>query len=142
MSEENKTAAFSQVDGDTAGENAISNDRREVEGAQGATVAGTHALGVSTPNAAAVAAATAGLAGLEHIPKVVHLLSIIVAAGIPPIITVCCEETGSTIGTVPNEQVQTAVLTTGFAIRFPSFRQKRSVTLFSSVCHSAYCTLF
>ena len=30
--------------------------------------AGTHGCGVSTPNAAAVAAATCGLVGLEHIP--------------------------------------------------------------------------
>ena len=77
-----------------------------------------HALGVSTPSAAAVAAATAGLAGHEHMPKVVHLLSIIVAAGMLHIFTVCCEVTGSTIGTVPKEHLQTAVFTTGFAISF------------------------
>jgi hypothetical protein len=39
-------------------------------GIQGATVIGTHGIGVKTPKAAAVAAMTVGLLGLEHIPKV------------------------------------------------------------------------
>ena len=39
-------------------------------GIQGATVTGTHGIGVKTPRAAAVAAITVGLLGLEHIPKV------------------------------------------------------------------------
>ncbi len=38
-------------------------------GAQGATVMGMHGMGVNTPIAAAVAAATMGLAGLWHMPK-------------------------------------------------------------------------
>jgi hypothetical protein len=38
-------------------------------GTQGATVAGMHGIGVSTPRAAAVAAATVGLARLEHKPN-------------------------------------------------------------------------
>ena len=38
-------------------------------GDHGATVLGTQAEGVGTPSAAAVAAATAGLASLVHIPK-------------------------------------------------------------------------
>jgi hypothetical protein len=45
-----------------------------------------HGIGVKTPSAAAVAAATAGLAGDEHIPKVarltIGLLSRMVAAGV------------------------------------------------------------
>jgi hypothetical protein len=53
---------------------------------QGAVVAGTQGIGVSTPRAAAVAAATVGLARLEHTPKGMILtkgaLSMIVAAGI------------------------------------------------------------
>lgn len=47
MSEENKTAAFSREDGETAGENAISNDRREAEGIQGATAATADAADVA-----------------------------------------------------------------------------------------------
>ncbi len=38
-------------------------------GAHGAEVAGTQGIGVSTPSAAAVAAATVGFAREEHIPK-------------------------------------------------------------------------
>lgn len=38
-------------------------------GVHGATTTGTHGIGVNTPNAAAVAATTAGFAGLIHAPK-------------------------------------------------------------------------
>lgn len=38
-------------------------------GAQGAAVTGTQGIGVKTPNAAAVAAATCGFAMEVHIPK-------------------------------------------------------------------------
>jgi hypothetical protein len=38
-------------------------------GTQGAVVTGTQGIGVKTPKAAAVAAATEGLAGELHIPK-------------------------------------------------------------------------
>ncbi len=55
-------------------------------GAQGADVTGVQGMGVSTPKAAAVAEATAGLAIDVHIPKgsilAKGLLSIMVAAGI------------------------------------------------------------
>ncbi len=55
-------------------------------GVHGATVTGTHGIGVKTPIAAAVAAATVGLAGDWHIPNgamlTIGLLSIIFAAGI------------------------------------------------------------
>lgn len=78
-------------------------------GAQGATVSGTHGMGVSTPRAAAVAAATVGLAGFEHIPNVGNLLSMIVPAGILHIVTVCWLATVSGAGATPKEQVQTAV---------------------------------
>jgi hypothetical protein len=54
-------------------------------GAQGAAVTGTQGIGVSTPKAAAVAAATVGLAGELHMPNgvmfMIGLLSIIVAIG-------------------------------------------------------------
>jgi hypothetical protein len=55
-------------------------------GAHGATVLGTQAAGVNTPNFAAVAAATTGLAIELHIPNgkilTMGLLSIMVAAGL------------------------------------------------------------
>jgi hypothetical protein len=38
-------------------------------GVQGATITGIHGMGVNTPMAAAVAAATVGFDGLMHIPK-------------------------------------------------------------------------
>ncbi len=38
-------------------------------GSHGAGVLGIHGVGVSTPNAAVVAAATDGLAGERHMPK-------------------------------------------------------------------------
>lgn len=54
-------------------------------GAHGAAVIGVHGIGTSTPNAAAVAAATDGLAMLIHIPKPVMftngLLSRMLATG-------------------------------------------------------------
>lgn len=57
-------------------------------GTQGAGVAGIQGIGVSTPNAAAVAEATAGLAMEEQTPKGMMLASgtwsIIVAANGPP----------------------------------------------------------
>lgn len=56
-------------------------------GAHGDVVRGTHGMGVNTPNAAVVAAATVGLAKDEHIPNggtfTMGLKSIIFAAGVP-----------------------------------------------------------
>jgi hypothetical protein len=92
-------------------------------GAQGMGVTGTQGAGVGVPIAAAVAAATAGFAGLLHIPKVVHRQSMIVAAGRLPIVTVCWLLTASAMGAVPKLQVHTAVATTGFAISSPPFLQ-------------------
>ena len=55
-------------------------------GTQGAGVTGTQGIGVKTPRAAAVAAATAGLASELHIPKgkmfTMGLLSMILASGV------------------------------------------------------------
>lgn len=63
--------------------------------AHGAAHAGMHGIGVSTPIAAAVAAATVGLAGLLHIPNVIggFGISIIVAAVCAEPFTVACEVT-------------------------------------------------
>jgi hypothetical protein len=73
-------------------------------------------MGVKTPSAAAVAAATVGFAGLEHIPKVGNTLSIMVAASCPPIIVFCCEVTISVAGVAPKEHIHTAVADVQFAI--------------------------
>jgi hypothetical protein len=55
-------------------------------GAQGATVTGMQGMGVSTPNAAVVAAATVGLAKDEHMANgrifTKGMLSIMLASGI------------------------------------------------------------
>jgi hypothetical protein len=84
-------------------------------GTQGATVTGTHGIGVSTPRAAAVADATSGLLGVLHIPKVgmfsMGTMSMIVAAGKPPAITpVGVALSGA--GATPNEHVIKAPVTT------------------------------
>ena len=75
-------------------------------GAHGATVLGTHGIGVKTPRAAAVAAATVGLANELHIPKgmifIIGLLSIIVAAGLPHI-TIFIGGIVNVEGATPNE---------------------------------------
>jgi hypothetical protein len=61
-------------------------------GTQGAGVAGTHGIGVGTPIAAAVAAATIGLEGDWHIPKggmfIMGTWSMMLAAIILLVITV------------------------------------------------------
>ncbi len=63
------------------------------EGSHVPAGAGTHGMGVSTPRAAAVAEATCGLAMEVHIPHGITFAmgaeSWIVAAGAPPISTVC-----------------------------------------------------
>jgi len=94
-------------------------------GTHGAVVAGTQGTGVRTPAAAAVAVATAGLVGAEHMPKVgmftSGLLSIIVAAGVP----VRVRLTGGTTsvdGAVPKLQIidapmQTCIATSSFPPR-------------------------
>jgi hypothetical protein len=84
-------------------------------GAHGATVTGTHGIGVSTPRAAAVAEATSGLLGVVHIPKVgifsMGTMSMMVAAGKPLAITpVGVALSGA--GTIPNEHVIIAPVTT------------------------------
>ena len=84
-------------------------------GTQGAGVTGEQGIGVNAPYAAAVAAATAGFARLEHMPKVAGWLSIIVACGILLTNTVCWLDTRTGQGAAPKEHVQSALFTTGFA---------------------------
>lgn len=84
-------------------------------GTHGATVTGTQGIGVSTPRAAAVAAATAGLLGVVHMPKggifTIGIKSMMVAAGV----VAKTIFTGSTIreeGATPKLHVITAPLVT------------------------------
>lgn len=77
-------------------------------GAQGATVLGMHGIGVNTPNAAAVADATVGLARDMHTPNVgmftSGLLSMMFAAGVP-IIVLLVGSTLSALGAAPNVHI-------------------------------------
>lgn len=70
----------------------------------GAGVTGTQGMGVKTPRAAAVAAATVGLDGELHIPKGIiftsGLLSMILASG-GPVSTRFCGSTTSELGATP-----------------------------------------
>lgn len=74
-------------------------------GIQGAGVTGMHGMGVSTPKAAAVAAATVGLAMLLHTPKggifTIGALSMMVAAGKPPAMVRFTGKTTSVLGAAP-----------------------------------------
>ncbi|GHT88314.1 hypothetical protein FACS1894113_0460 [Alphaproteobacteria bacterium] len=82
---------------------------------QGDAITGTHGIGVKTPSAAAVAAATAGLAGHEHIPK--HaILSIgtklvMLATGKLQARTLFKGRMLSGPGATPNEHLHTAPFT-------------------------------
>jgi hypothetical protein len=73
----------------------------------GAVVAGIHGIGVSTPSAAAVAAATVGFEGDEHIPNDAMLSSgtksMIVATGSPQINIGTFGGTTSGHGVIPKE---------------------------------------
>ena len=84
-------------------------------GTQGATVTGTHGIGVSTPSAAAVAEATSGLLMVLHIPKVgmfsIGTMSMMVAAGMLLAITPVGVAL-RTAGATPNEHVIMAPVTT------------------------------
>ena len=84
-------------------------------GSQGAIVAGMQGIGVKTPSAAAVAAATVGLAKLVHIPKgkmfTKGLLSMMFAAGMGA----STRLTGNTIradGATPKEHLSVAPIVT------------------------------
>jgi hypothetical protein len=74
-------------------------------GAHGAGKTGTLGIGVSTPSAAAVAAATVGFEGDEHIPNggtfTIGLLSIMFAADGPPAIVRFCGKTMRVLGAAP-----------------------------------------
>lgn len=84
-------------------------------GSQGATVAGMQGMGVKTPKAAAVAAATMGFAKLVHIPKgrmfTKGLLSMMLAAG-SGASTRLIGNTMSADGATPNEHLSIAPMVT------------------------------
>lgn len=85
-------------------------------GAQGAEVTGTQGIGVSTPCAAAVAAETVGFAIEEHMPKgrifFMGTLSMMVAAGRLPTMTLFSGVTTKVDGAAPNEHCNAADITT------------------------------
>jgi hypothetical protein len=82
---------------------------------QGVVTAGKQGIGVSTPKAAAVAAATVGLAGDVHIPKgiifTIGAKSIILPRCRLPVMTVRAGLTTSAEGAMPKEQVIKADVT-------------------------------
>jgi hypothetical protein len=84
-------------------------------GAQGAGITGMQGMGVSTPIAAAVAEATAGLARDEHTPNggmfTIGLLSMIFAAGALHMVLLA-GSTLSVLGAAPNEHIIIAPETT------------------------------
>ena len=74
-------------------------------GTHGEVVFGMQGMGVSTPSAAAVAAATVGFAGLLHIPNgmmlTIGLWSMMFAAGTNDVITLLTGRTTSELGATP-----------------------------------------
>ncbi|CDH47257.1 conserved hypothetical protein [Candidatus Contendobacter odensis Run_B_J11] len=87
----------------------------------GAGMTGTQGIGVSTPSAAAVAEATAGLLGVMHMPNggilAMGLLSMILAAGMLLVITLFCGSTIIVLGATPKLHINVAVLQTCIGIR-------------------------
>src|SRR6478609_8259900 len=92
-------------------------------GTHGAAVAGMHGIGVSTPSAAAVAAATVGLASDMHIPNgrmlTNGLLSMIVAMGTPEANVRLVGSTTSEAGVIPNVHCSMAPLATAIPMTQP-----------------------
>ncbi len=92
-------------------------------GVQGAGIDGTHGMGVSTPEAAAVAETTVGLDGDLHIPNgamlTIGTLSITVAAGVP-VKTRLTGSTTSVEGATPKLHCIAAPMHTCIAIALPS----------------------
>jgi hypothetical protein len=75
-------------------------------GTHGAGVAGTQGMGVSTPRAAVVAAATVGFEGEQHIPNgmifTIGMWSMMLAPGVVTR-TLLTGSTTSVLGAIPNE---------------------------------------
>jgi hypothetical protein len=94
-------------------------------GDQGATVLGMQGWGVKTPDAAAVADATWGLANEVHmtngITLAIGLLSIILAAGTLFAFTLLAGVMTSELGPVPKLHVAIAPMTTCWGINPPNY---------------------
>lgn len=88
-------------------------------------------MGVSTPKAAAVAAATVGLAILLHIANgrifTIGLLSVIVAAGILEHMTFLSGNTIKGVGAAPNGHCSIAPHTTPIPIYCTAFSAKNQI---------------
>src|SRR5580698_10940198 len=89
-------------------------------GTHGATVIGMQGIGVSTPMAAAVAAATMGLAGDMHIPNgmmfTIGMLSMILASGISSVKVRFVGRTTNELGAMPKLHIIVAPIQTCIAI--------------------------
>src|SRR3954468_20627869 len=89
---------------------------RGAAGIQVPAIAGTHGIGVSTPSAAAVAAATVGLAMEEHMPNggmlTIGAMSAIAAAGRPSMVTRLIGRMLRVVGANPNEHCSMAPVVT------------------------------
>jgi hypothetical protein len=86
-------------------------------GTHGAGVTGTQGIGVRTPRAAAVAAATAGLLGVMHMPKggmlTIGRWSLMLAASGPPAFTGRpFGTTARVLGAIPKLHIIVAPMTT------------------------------
>jgi hypothetical protein len=85
-------------------------------GAQGAVVAGMQGIGVRTPRAAAVAAATVGFEGLVHMPNgmmlTIGLLSMMFAAGTNDVIILFKGRTTMELGATPKLHCSSAPMQT------------------------------
>src|ERR1700734_2265104 len=92
-------------------------------GTHGATVAGMHGIGVSTPRAAAVAGATLGFAGDMHLPNgmmlTIGMLSIMLASGISLVNTLLVGSTTSELGAMPKLHIIVAPIQTCIGIAAP-----------------------
>ncbi len=84
-------------------------------GDHGAGITGTQGIGVNAPNAAVVAAWTAGLDNDEHMPKgrmfTNGLLSMMFASGVPVVVRFT-GNTCSTLGAAPKLHFKTAPMQT------------------------------
>ena len=100
-------------------------------GVHGAVVTGIQGWGVSTPNAADVAAATCGLLKVVHMPKGITffmgMLSMIVAAGTLLVVTRFSGVMTKALGATPKLQVACAPLQTNCPICHLMIRNRCSV---------------
>ena len=91
-------------------------------GTHGAGVTGTQGMGVNTPKAAAVAAATVGLEGELQTPKggtlTIGLPSMMVAAGGPPARTWLAGKTSRLLGAAPKLHCNAAPAQTRLAMEY------------------------